>query len=203
MTFKYDAEAIRRILQINEQLPADRKIRVISISYGWELGQGGFLEVTQAAQAAKDAGLLVISSSVEMTHGFKFHGLGRDLGVFSGRLRLVPAGAVGGRSCMRSTITCWSPWMRALTASPTGKNEYAFYAEGGWSWAIPYIAGTFALAAQVDPKITPERFWNLALKTGRTIEVKDARQDHLPGSHSRPRPVDRCPRDAVNCGDSN
>jgi hypothetical protein len=59
------------------------------------------------------------------------------------------------------------------TASPTGKGEYAFYGDGGWSWAIPYIAGMYALAAQVDPQITPERFWALALKTGRTIETKD------------------------------
>jgi hypothetical protein len=59
------------------------------------------------------------------------------------------------------------------TASPTGKGEYAFYGEGGWSWSIPYIAGMYALAAQVEPKITPERFWALAMKTGRTVETKD------------------------------
>jgi hypothetical protein len=29
------------------------------------------------------------------------------------------------------------------------------------------------LAVQVDPKITPERFWALAMKTGRTVEMKD------------------------------
>ena len=30
-------------------------------------------------------------------------------------------------------------------------NEYVFYREGGWSWSIPYIAGVYALAAQVKP----------------------------------------------------
>jgi hypothetical protein len=29
----------------------------------------------------------------------------------------------------------------------------------------------YALAAQVDPKFTPERFWQTALETGRTIQV--------------------------------
>ena len=57
-----------------------------------------------------------------------------------------------------------------------GKDEYAFYREGGWSWAIPYIAGAYALAAQVDSSITPDRFWTLALQTGRTIEVGSGAQ---------------------------
>ncbi len=172
VTFKYDAEAIRRILQINEQLPVGRKIRVISISYGWELGNRGFLEASQAAQEAKAAGLLVISSSVEMTHGFKFHGLGRDL-LSSPDDFASYRSARWGQFMYAGHDHLLVPMDARATASPTGRNEYAFYAEGGWSWAIPYIAGTYALAAQVDPKITPERFWDLALKTGRTIEVKD------------------------------
>ncbi len=169
-TFKYEAEAIRRILQINEQLPADRKIRVISISFGWELGQSGVAEVTKAAQEAKAAGLLVISSSVEMTHGFKFHGLGRDL--FSSADDFTSyRPARWGQEMYLNHDHLLVPMDARTTASPTGKNEYAFYGEGGWSWAIPYIAGAYALAAQVDPKITPERFWALAMKTGRTIRV--------------------------------
>jgi hypothetical protein len=58
------------------------------------------------------------------------------------------------------------------TASPTGASEYVFYAQAGWSWSIPYIAGAYALVAQVEPKITPERFWALALRTGRTIKLR-------------------------------
>ena len=58
------------------------------------------------------------------------------------------------------------------TASPDGADEYVFYRQGGWSWSMLYIAGMYALAAQVEPTITPERFWSLAMKTGRTIELK-------------------------------
>ena len=36
---------------------------------------------------------------------------------------------------------------------------------------MPYLAGMYALAAQVDPTITPERFWELALQTGRTVDI--------------------------------
>jgi hypothetical protein len=171
-TFKYEAESIRRILQINEQLPADRKIRVISISFGWSPGQRGFAEVAQAAQEAKAAGLLVISSSVEMTHGFKFHGLGRDLLASADDFASCRPARWGQQMYANHDHLLVPMDMRA-TASPTGKDEYAFYGDGGWSWAIPYIAGAYALAAQVEPKITPERFWALAMKTGRTVEMKD------------------------------
>jgi hypothetical protein len=169
---KYDAEAIQRILQINEQLPADRKIRVISISFGWQPGQRGFVEANEAAQKAKATGLLVISSSVEITHGFKFHGLGRDLLSSADDFNSYRP-ARWGTEMYANHDHLLVPMDARATAGPTGKNEYAFYGEGGWSWAIPYIAGAYALAAQVEPKITPERFWALAMKTGRTVETKD------------------------------
>jgi hypothetical protein len=40
------------------------------------------------------------------------------------------------------------------------------------SWTAPYLAGIYALACQVDHKITPDIFWSTALKTGRTIQIE-------------------------------
>ena len=37
---------------------------------------------------------------------------------------------------------------------------------------MPYIAGVYALAAQVDPAITPGRFRDLAMQTGRTVQIR-------------------------------
>jgi hypothetical protein len=64
------------------------------------------------------------------------------------------------------------------TASPTGTEDYVFYREGGWSWSIPYIAGMYALGSQVNPDITPEEFWDAALQTGRTIQIKHDGKDY-------------------------
>jgi hypothetical protein len=63
------------------------------------------------------------------------------------------------------------PMNSRTTASPMGQDEYVFYRMGGESWTMPYLAGMYALAAQVDPGITPERFWELALQTGRTLDI--------------------------------
>ncbi len=57
------------------------------------------------------------------------------------------------------------------TASPGGVDKYVFYREGGISWAIPYIAGVYALAAQVKPAIMPDEFWRLALQTGKSFKL--------------------------------
>jgi hypothetical protein len=37
---------------------------------------------------------------------------------------------------------------------------------------MPYLAGVYALAAQINPNITPEQFWGLALDTGYWVTVE-------------------------------
>lgn len=56
-------------------------------------------------------------------------------------------------------------------ASPTGEKDYVFYASGGWSWSIPYIAGLYVLACQAKKDITPVEFWDAAVKTGNEFKI--------------------------------
>jgi hypothetical protein len=175
--FEYLARAVQRILEINEQLPAERKIRVISISVGWDRSQKGYQQITEAANKAKAAGMLVICSSVEEVHGFAFHGLGRSALANPDDVNSYEPGSwwakafYQGKPFANQSNRLLVPMDARTTASPTGANEYVFYAQGGWSWSIPYIAGVYALAAQVEPSVTPDRFWALALRTGRTIDL--------------------------------
>ncbi len=64
-----------------------------------------------------------------------------------------------------------APMDARTTAAPGGPADYAFYRSGGMSWPTPYIAGVYALAAQVSPNLTPERFWTLAIETGHPLNV--------------------------------
>lgn len=174
--FIYYAQAIRRILEINSQLPEERRIRVISMQVGWSPKQTGYDEITAAVQEAKAAGMLVICSSVEdeTVHGFKFNGLGRaplaDPDLFeSYEPGLFWAQHFPDDEWLKGRLLI--PMDSRTTASPLGNDEYVFYRQGGWSWSIPYIAGMYALAAQVDPATTPEQFWSLAMQTGHSIEL--------------------------------
>ena len=170
----YLALGIRRILEINRQLPEDQKIRVISISAGWTPSDSGYSEIQTAAEEAKATGMLVICSSVEEVHGFKFHGLGRSPLADADAFESYEPGLFWDQQFFADgpfSDRLLVPMDSRTTASPSGVSDYVFYRQGGWSWSIPYIAGMYALAAQVDPGITPDEFWSLAMETGRTIQV--------------------------------
>ena len=169
------AQSVYRILEVNKTLPQDRKIRVISMSIGWMPESKGYDEITAATKEAKDAGLLVICSSVEAVHGFKFHALGREPLADPDQFESYEPGLWWAQQYYEGeqfSDRLLVPMDSRTTASLGGIDEYVFYREGGWSWSIPYIAGVYALAAQVKPTITPDEFWRLALQTGRTIELK-------------------------------
>ncbi len=171
--FQYYARGVRRMLEINKQLPPERKIRAIAMQIGWSKEAKGFDDITAACKEAKDAGMLVISSSVEQTHGFKFHGLGRSLLADPDVFTSFEPGGFWGREFPRPFYQgrLFVPMDSRTLASMCGADEYFFCSQGGWSWCTPYIAGVYALACQVKPSITPDEFWSLAMKTGQTIEI--------------------------------
>jgi hypothetical protein len=181
LDFSCRAKAIRRIVEINKTLPAKRKIRVLSMAFGWVPESTGYEEITSAVEEAKSAGIFVISSSISETYGFHFNGLGRDPQIDPNRFEAFLPGSWWAQQFFDGKITLDQtllvPMDARTTASPTCINDYAFYGQGGWSWSIPYLAGMYALAWQVNPGITPQEFWSIALQTGRTIQIQhDGRQ---------------------------
>jgi hypothetical protein len=171
----YTANLIRRVIEINETLPQDRKIRVLSIAKGWMPNEKGYDEIISVMDEAKTAGIFVISSSLSQTHGLNFHALGREPLADPNQFASYEPGLWWQDYFYENGLqanTLLVPMDSRTTASPTGTEDYVFYREGGWSWSIPYIAGTYALAAQVKPDITPETFWETALQTGRTIQLQ-------------------------------
>lgn len=172
------AASVRRILEVNQGLPEGRKIRVLSMSIGWGPDSKGYDDIVAATNEAKAAGLLVICSSTEEVHGFKFNGLGRSPLADPDSATAYEPGSWWSRpfyigsSRLRTTDFLLVPMDSRAVAAPGGTDQYVFYREGGWSWSIPYIAGVYALAAQVKPDITPDQFWASALETGQTIDLQ-------------------------------
>jgi hypothetical protein len=168
LTFIPVAQAIERILEVNRTLPKEHRIRVVSLSIGWQQSQEGYAEVMKAVQHATDEGVFVLSSSLAETHGLQYHGLGRE-----------PLKAPDDPASY-SLITAWGPDLSKptlfipmdsrTTAASTGDQDYVFYRHGGWSWVTPYLAGLYALACQVRPDVTPDLFWRTALETGTPID---------------------------------
>jgi hypothetical protein len=175
LTYTYYVQAIRRIIEINEGLPADQKIRVISMSVGTNPSATDYDAFLAAIDEAKAAGIFAIHVGLEQTYGWSYMGLARDPlsdpNDFQSYMPL-PWWAQDFYEIGFPTDTLLIPMDSRTTASPTGKEDYVFYSQGGMSWTVPYLAGMYALAAQVKPNITPEQFWESALDTGRTIQVE-------------------------------
>jgi hypothetical protein len=173
--FSCDAKDIQRVIEINKSLPADRKIRAISLQFGWRSESKGYQEITTAVEQAKAAGIFVISTYMLDTYGFQFNGLGRDPLAGPDEFKSYQPGLLwskdfyAGQALQRQLLI---PMDARTTASPTGTEDYAHYVSGGLSWAVPYLAGMYALAIQVKPDVTPEEFWKLALETGKTTQIQ-------------------------------
>jgi subtilisin family serine protease len=175
------AKAVRRIVEINKSLSIDRKIRVLSLSWGWNSKSINYEEIRDAVNEAKAAGIFVISSSLGRTDNLNFQGLGRDPLSNPNDFWGYRPGLWWQKSFYQQGLaspTLLVPMDSRTTASPTGTEDYVYYRQGGWSWCIPYLAGTYALAVQVKPDITPEQFWENALNTGKTIHIGHRGRDY-------------------------
>lgn len=170
------AKAVDRVVAINQQLPEGRKIRVLSMSFGWSGRPPGYRAMMKSVNKAKDAGIFVVSSSLGDTfEGFYFHGLGRepladpeDPGSYGPGIWWADRYYEGGMAVGKCLLI---PMDSRTTAAMTSTVDYTFYAEGAWSWCVPYIAGLYALACQAKSDVTPEVFWKAALATGDTVPL--------------------------------
>jgi len=168
------AQSIDRILQINRKLPADKKIKVISISRGFSPNDIGYKELIASIEKAKVENIFVVSCSLNNIYGFNFQGLGRKFMGSPDKISSYIKGLFWKNykdfdKLIASEKILLVPMDNRTTAGPTGDKDYAYYADGGLSWAVPYIAGLYALAVQVKPEVSPKEFWDTAMATGDTI----------------------------------
>ena len=160
------AESINKLLDINKSLRIENRIRVISISWGYDSREAqGSKDLIKAYKRAEDEGILVITTSLHLRENMEFFGLDKiplsdpdDVNSYTKNLY--------GINNKKYNISV--PMNFRCTASPTGTTDYVVYREGGKSWATPYIAGLYALACQVKQDISYKEFWKLASATSRT-----------------------------------
>ena len=166
--------AIDRILEINEKLPADRKIRVISISRGYEPEYKDFNKLDAKVKEAEEKGVFVLTTVPSVFTSQKniyFAGLSRSiLGDVDNVSKYKPSNlymnAYTNDESFCAGHVLWVPMDNRTFASWQRQDLYQYDSDGGLSWATPYFAACYALACQVYPQITPNQFFELAIKTG-------------------------------------
>ena len=175
------AQGILRLLEVNQRLPGPEKIRVISLSIGLMGGLPGAAEFRRAIETALSRGVavfLVKDESSVRTDGIpQIDGLARPClaDPEPPASYALPPWAMA----MNFTNCVFVPMFSRTTASPTGVGDYVFYGQGGTSWTIPYVAGLFALAAQVNPAITPDQFRSALFRTAHSTPSQGKREPVL------------------------
>ncbi len=165
--FSNYAKALRKILEINKTLSAKDKISAVSISWGM-LSENQ--ECKKLIQQLKDSGVFVITTDLYKTYGLDFITIDRKMNSDPDDPNSYDAGFwFNENNTFERPNILLAPAGGRTTAGPQGHNNYVYYGTGGMSWSTPYIAGVYALAKQVNKNITPESFWNIALKTGEPL----------------------------------
>lgn len=182
------ASAIDKVIEINNGLPKNKKIRVLSIGAEISKEDKGYDSLLKTANKAKDSGIFVVSSMIYDMYTsydvnrieFEYQGLGRLPMSEPDELTSYVPGIQWANSFYsftrntRAIETLLVPADSRCTASPTGVKDYAFYTIGRNNVSSAYIAGLYALACQVKPNITPQIFWRAALETGDVTKIKSS-----------------------------
>lgn len=167
-------DAIFRVLEINEVLSEQDKIRVISISRGYTKQDKGYDEITKAIRAADEQNVFVLTTGTEEFYPFSLFGMSRDyMADPDDPQSYRPAAWIEKRfyrdpnNYRNYTLM---PMGSRTYAACMGEDQYEINSEGGLSWAVPWFAGFYALGCQVKPDLTPAEFIKAVKSTGMTTQ---------------------------------
>jgi hypothetical protein len=156
-------EALRQIIEFNNGKPLRERIRVVSVSIGFNSEYQNLESWKTALSDAKKQGLIVIHCSANIqgvgcpldkdpdepaNHEICYFARGHHLKSSFPKRRL------------------YVPIDNRTTAGFEGVKDYAFFADGGLSWGAPYLAGVIALGYQVDPRLDIETVFAYLRETG-------------------------------------
>ncbi len=164
-TATHYAKALERILEINKTLEPKDRIQVVSVSWGAQSipGTEDHEKWNTLVQKAAAQGVFVCSCSPDDKEVYQafFFGIPR-------KVNGNPNNPIDYIIPQNTNIQNYLlfPRDQRTVASPQGEDMYVHYANGGDSWRTPCSAGLFALARQINPKITPEQFYKLGKRTG-------------------------------------
>ena len=158
----YYINALRSIFELNKNLPAKEKIRVVSISTGMFPYFPNFDEWKEVLNHAEKLGILVVTCDQAIL----------DYGMLS----LIPGedpdkvqSYKPGKYVSKDDLIR-IPGGNKTLASHRGNCVYMYYRRGGMSWGAPYIAGLAALAYQVDLEINPKNIIEYLIQTATKTE---------------------------------
>ena len=166
--------AIQRCIEINRLLPEKEKITAISCSQACQPTMDGYEDFEKMRKLAEQEGIEFISVLLFKEKGLSYNGYNRDLNkdmdspdnILPLETKYIDHRVKPDWFSCDDKKTLLFPVEHRTAALNTGYDDYKHYALGGYSWIIPQITATFALAKQAHPECTLEHMWQTGLKTG-------------------------------------
>lgn len=168
---QFQADALNWIIDENAKLPADSKIRLVSVSAAPSGPESPFDKNNAAWDAAyeraNEAGILVLDCTTN-------HGI-------TAPCYLDPTDPEDPTQCTPGwpgmdyspdVDRIYIPTSLRTTAEEysQGNFSYQFTGQGGLSWSIPYLAGVLAMGWQVNPDLSNEQILDLLFASAYTRE---------------------------------
>lgn len=155
--------ALKKLIEHNEHLPKENKIKIVSISKGLvgmkDQDPKEEADILNMIKEAERNGIMVVSVSMKKSgDDFDFLGIGTasenkdDFDNYKNWLSLKARRIETSPEKKEKNI--FVPSDHRTMASFVGEKEYQYNGKGGISWSVPYLAGVFALALQVNPDLT-------------------------------------------------
>lgn len=160
---------IYKILAFNKTLPADKKISVISLSYGFANNKE---EISEAVKEAEKQNIAIFhtSNSAYILSRDNYMADSNNIAFYNTRPYWW---SVQDAQELYADNLCVPAGFRII-ASPTGYEDYVAYGgSGSMSWAVPYYAGIYALAKQAYPALDRKTFEKAARATAHGKKIKD------------------------------
>lgn len=153
-------DALEQIIDLNTKLPPDIKIRVVAISSGFGPEDNGFEAFTQTVRKLAQNGVAVFTTR-DVYPLSRIHAI--DHPDFSLRY-CRPANWLApdeyDKIYDRATLhrRMLVPTDYRTVASSADEEEYVHFAASDDSWGVPFVAGIYTLALQLNPTLTKREF---------------------------------------------
>lgn len=167
--------ALNEILQTNESLPGNEKIKIVSISgpLYWE-------GIEDYVKKLKESWIRVLSSEEFFKNFCYLQKMDPmwdvdDLSNYQIPNMFIEQMIGHTKEEIERQIFITSGGM--TVASPESEFSYRYDYQASASWSIPVVAWYYALACQANPDITPDEFINMAREKAKKIKILEMYKD--------------------------
>ncbi len=163
--YEYTIAALRMVIDENTNRPPGKETRIVSVSTGFKRDDPLFPQWLEALDDAAQASVIVVHCSKQLGYAGCDRGSNPD---DPAAYRLASFYEIAGddASDPEDEGKLFVPCDNRTLGSPEGPQDFAFFASGGGSWGVPWLAGVIAMGLQVRSDLTEDECFALLRKTG-------------------------------------